>query len=156
MYGGVVDTEYTRLLLSGTDLPLPDVLALDRVQKHMEIPAAAANRLRRQGLIEGRKPHLRVTPVVAAATDTKADFIRAHSQDDVFYQRLVEQYLKTFGVATRSDFNNLLVSKLGEDLSDGEKQHKIDNLLTSMRRDGVIVNTGSRRYSQWRLGGQSG
>ena len=92
----------------------------------------------------------------SAATDTKADFIRAHSQDDVFYQRLVEQYLKTFGVATRSDLNDLLVPKLGEDLSDGEKQHKIDNLLTAMRRDGVIVNTGSRRYSQWRLGGQSG
>ncbi|TPF86820.1 transcriptional regulator [Bifidobacterium sp. UTCIF-37] len=156
MYGGVVDPEYTRLLLSNTDLPLSDVLALDRVQKHMAIPNAAANRLRRRGLIEGRKPHLRVAPVVASATDTKADFIRAHSQDDMFYRRLVEQYLKTFGTATRSDINELLIPKFGEDLSDSEKQRKIDNLLTAMRRDGVIANIGSRRYSKWRIAGQSG
>ncbi|PST45398.1 hypothetical protein CPA40_11275 [Bifidobacterium callitrichos] len=97
-----------------------------------------------------------MAPVVAAATDTKADFIRAHSQDDMFYRRLVEQYLKTFGTATRSDINELLIPKFGEDLSDSEKQRKIDNLLTAMRRDGVIANTGSRRYSKWRIAGQSG
>lgn len=151
MYGGVVDPEYTRLLLSSTNLPLSDVLALDRVQKHMEIPNAAANRLRRRGLIEGRKPHLRVTPGIAAVTGTKADFIRAHSQDDVFYGRLVEQYLETFGTASRASIDDLLEPKLGEELSAEEKRRKISKLLTSMREKGIIVNCGSRRYPQWRL-----
>ena len=151
MYGGVVDPEYTRLLLSNTDLPLHDVLALDRVQKHMNIPNDAANRLRRLGLIEGRKPHLRVTPGIAALTGTKADFIRAHSQDDAFYGRLLEQYLETFASASRTDVNDLLMPKLGDDLSVEEKRRKISKLLTSLREQGIIANNGSRRYPRWEL-----
>ena len=151
MYGSVVDPEYTRLLLSNTNLPLADVLALDRVQKHMDIPNGVANRLRRKGLIEGRKPHLHVTPGIAAATDTKSEFIRAHSQDDVFYGRLVEQYLKKFGTSTRSDLDDLLEPKLGDELSAEEKRRKVSKLLTAMRKSGVITNTGSRRYSKWSL-----
>lgn len=151
MYGGVVDVEYTRLLLSNTDLSLPDILALDRVQKKMTIPNEVANRLRRYGLIEGRKPHLRVAPVVAAAADMKADFIRAHSQDDMFYGKLVENYLETFGAASRADLDQLLIPKLGEELSSDEKSRKISKLLTSMRVHGLIVNHGSRKYPRWTL-----
>ncbi len=56
IYGGVVDPAYSRLLIQKTDLPLVDVLALDRVQKKLPIPVEGVPRLRRAGLIEGRKP----------------------------------------------------------------------------------------------------
>ncbi|MDE2464385.1 MAG: putative DNA binding domain-containing protein, partial [Alphaproteobacteria bacterium] len=68
IYGGVVDLAYSRLLIQKTDLPLADVLALDRVQKNLLIPDDAAARLRKAGLIEGRKPKYYVSASVAKAT----------------------------------------------------------------------------------------
>jgi ATP-dependent DNA helicase RecG len=58
-----VDLAYSRLLIQKTDLPLADVLALDRVQKKLPIPDEAAARLRKAGLIEGRKPNHFVSAV---------------------------------------------------------------------------------------------
>lgn len=84
IYGSVVDPAYTRLLIQNTDLPLADVLALDRVQKRLPIPDEAAARLRRGKLIEGRKPHFHVSAAVAEATASKADYIRTRGQDDAF------------------------------------------------------------------------
>jgi hypothetical protein len=52
------------LLIQKTDLPLADVLALDRVQKKLPIPDEAANGLR-AGLIEGRKPNYHVAAQMA-------------------------------------------------------------------------------------------
>jgi ATP-dependent DNA helicase RecG len=64
VYGGVVDLAYSRLLIQQTDLPLADVLALDRVQKRLPIPEAVAARLKRSGLIEGRCFHATGAKVV--------------------------------------------------------------------------------------------
>ena len=67
VYGSVVDLAYSRLLIQKTDLPLTDVLALDRVQKKLPIPTEAADRLRKFGLIEGRKPNLHVSIMFSSA-----------------------------------------------------------------------------------------
>ena len=76
----MVDPAYSRLLIQKTDLPLADVLALDRVQKKLPIPDEAAARLRRGGLIEGRKPNYHVSATVAEATASKADYIRTRAK----------------------------------------------------------------------------
>ena len=152
MYGGVVDQEYTRLLLSNTGLPLPDVLALDRVQKGMAIPEDVVARLRKKKLITGRKPHLQVAPVIAAASDTKAEYVKAHNQDDMFYQRLIISYLEEFGSASRQDINKLLFTKLGDMLTDDEKKQKSRESSDFFEeREGRIFNAGSRRYPEWEL-----
>jgi len=65
------------------------VLALDRVQKQLPIPDEAVTRLKRAGLIEGRKPRFYVSASVAKATASKADYIRTRAQDDEFYAKLV-------------------------------------------------------------------
>lgn len=97
LYGSVVDIAYSRLLIQKTDLPLADVLALDRVQKKLPIPEDAAAHLRKAGLIEGRKPKYFVSAKVAAATASKADYIRTRAQDDEFYAKLLTDYLEKFG-----------------------------------------------------------
>ncbi|MGK2897296.1 MAG: ATP-binding protein [Burkholderiaceae bacterium] len=151
IYGGVVDPAYSRLLIQKTDLPLADVLALDRVQKKLPIPDEAAAGLRRAGLIEGRKPNYHVSAQVAAATDQKADYIRTRAQDDEFYAKLLTDYLTKFGRASRSEIGDLLTDKLSEALSDKQKYNKISSLLTKLRRAGVIVNTGSDTAPCWQL-----
>jgi len=151
LYGGVVDIAYSRLLIQKINLPLADVLALDRVQKKLPIPDEAATRLRKGGLIEGRKPNYFVSAVVASATASKADYIRTRAQDDEFYAKLVTDYLEKFGQADRAEINKLLLDKLSEALDAGQKEKKVANLLTKLRRAGRINNAGSRGHPIWKL-----
>ncbi|MDR2189525.1 MAG: putative DNA binding domain-containing protein [Azonexus sp.] len=151
IYGGVVDMAYSRLLIQKTDLPLADVLALDRVQKKLPIPDEAAAHLRKAKLIEGRRPNYFVSAVVAAATGGKAEYIRNRRQDDAHYAKLITDYLSQFGQATRTEINTLLLSKLSDALTDEQKDNKVANLLTNLRRNGRICNAGSRGRPIWRL-----
>lgn len=151
IYGGVVDPAYSRLLIQKTDLPLADVLALDRVQKKLPIPDEAVTRLKRAGLIEGRKPRFHVSASVAKATGSMADYIRTRAQDDEFYAKLVIDYLQQSGQASRADIDKLLTDKLSDALTPEQKQRKIGNLLTKLRRRGRILNTGSRGKPEWTL-----
>jgi len=151
LYGGVVDIAYSRLLIQKTNLPLPDVLALDRVQKKLPLPDEAATRLRKAGLIEGRKPNYFVSAAIASATANQADYIRTRAQDDAFYAKLVMDYLKQFSQASRAEINTLLLDKLSEALDAGQKERKIGNLLSNLRRTGRITNSGSRKQPRWKL-----
>jgi len=150
IYGGVVDIAYSRLLIQNTDLPLADVLALDRVQKKLPIPQEMASRLRKAGLIEGRRPNYHVSASVAKATGSMADYIRTRAQDDEFYAKLVTDYLQQSGQASRADIDKLLVDKLSDALTPEQKQRKIGNLLTKLRRSGRIYNEGSKKVPVWR------
>lgn len=151
LYGGVVDPAYSRLLIQKTDLPLVDILALDRVQKKFPIPDEAAARLRKSGLIEGRKPNFHVSALVADATASKVAYIRTRAQDDEFYAKLLTDYLAKFGKADRAEINKLLTDKLSDALSDEQKEDKIGNLLTKLRRNKRILNMGTRSQPLWRL-----
>jgi len=151
VYGGVVDPAYSRLLIQQTNLPLADVLALDRVQKKLPIPDEAAARLKRAGLIEGRKPNFHVSASVAKATASKEDYIRTRAQDDEFYAKLLTDYLEKFGEASRAEINKLLLDKLSEALTMEQKESKISNLLTKLRRRKRIHNAGTRGKPVWKL-----
>ena len=156
IYGSVVDPAYSRLLIQKTDIPLADILALDRVQKKLPIPKEAAKRLRRGQLIEGRRPNFYVSATVAIATANKADYIHTRAQDDAFYAQLLTDYLEQFGEANRIDINKLLLPKLSDSLSEEQKTNKINNLITKWRRNNRIVNRGSSRAPQWMLAEKKG
>ncbi|WP_338035827.1 ATP-binding protein [Halochromatium roseum] len=151
IHGGMVDPAYSRLLIQQTELPLADVLALDRVQKRLPIPDEAVTRLKRAKLIEGRKPKYFVSASVAKVTASKADYIHTRAQDDAFYAKLLTDYLASFGQANRAEINNLLATKLSDALTPEQKEHKIGNLLTKLRRQGRIRNVGSRGQPSWKL-----
>jgi ATP-dependent DNA helicase RecG len=151
IHGAVVDVAYSRMLIQKSHLPLSDILALDRVQKKLPIEDATAHKLRASGLIEGRKPKYHVSAAVAQLTANKADYIRMRSQDDVFYAKLLTDYLEKFGQATRQEVNQLLLPKLSEALDDQQKTNKINNLLTKLRRKGLIVNQGADSSPRWHL-----
>ena len=151
VYGAVVDAAYSRTLIQKTNLPLSDILALDRVQKRLPIDDAVAKRLRQAKLIEGRKPNLYVSASVASATANKADYIRTRAQDDAFYAKLLQDYLVKFDSATRREIDKLLWDKLSDALDVGQKETKIGNLLSNLRAAGLISNKGSRKASRWVL-----
>jgi len=151
IHGSVIDPAYSRMLIQKTDLSLQDIFALDRVQKKLPIDEVMAKRLRREMLIEGRKPNFHVSASVASATATKADYIRTRPQSDEFYAKLVTDYLEKFGSATRSELDKLLLPKLSEVLTPEQKMTKVSTLLTKMRRNGLIINAGSDKASSWKF-----
>lgn len=151
IHGRVVDPAYSRLLMQQTELDLVDVVNLDRVQKKLPITDDAIKHLRRRKLIEGRKPNFHVSATVAAATATMADYVRTRAQDDEFYAKLLTDYLAGAGRATRREVDQLLLDKLSDALTPEQRTKKIANLLTKLRRQGVIVNKGPRAAPQWML-----
>lgn len=151
IYGGVVDIAYSRLLIQKTDLPFQDIFALDRIQKKLPVSDEAIGHLRRVGLIEGRKPNVHVSAIVAAATDNKAEYIRTRAQDDAHYAKLITDYLQKFGQASRQEIDTLLKKHLSEALNDYQKGRKIGNLLSNLRRSGHIRNAGSRGKPTWKI-----
>ncbi|MCF8090576.1 MAG: putative DNA binding domain-containing protein [Desulfotignum sp.] len=151
LHGKVVDPAYSKALMERADLTLPDIIALDHIQKKRSLPDDVVKRLRKKGLIEGRKPNLHISDKIAKATDSKADYIKTRSQDDTFYAKLVLDYLEKFKKASRKDINILLFDKLSNALDDEQKTNKIGALLTKLRRNGKIWNAGSRTKPEWRI-----
>lgn len=151
IYGSVVDPAYSRMLIRKTDLSLDEILALDRVQKRLPLSDPMIKRLRRNGLIEGRKPNFHVSASVAGATASKADYIRTRAQDDDYYAKLIVDYLSKFGGASRKEIDDLLLDKLSSALSQVQKKNKIGNIISKLRIGGVIHNAGSRAAPEWRL-----
>jgi ATP-dependent DNA helicase RecG len=151
IYGSVVDPAYSRLLIQKTNLPLNEILALDRVQKRLPITDDLIKRLRRDGLIEGRKPNLHVSAIVARTTATKIDYIRTRAQDDDYYAKLITDFIRKFGTASRKEIDKLLLGKLSDALNEDQKRKKVDNLLTKLRRARILHNNGSKKTPQWVL-----
>ncbi len=150
IHGKVVDPVFSRTLIQNSDLSLEEVLALDRVQKRLPLDdAAMIKHLRKQKLIEGRKPNFYLSAKVAEVVDSKEAYIHTRGQDDQFYRRLILDYLSEYGSATRQDINKLLWDKLSNALNEQQKENKIMNLLTSLRIGGSIENQGSRHTSKW-------
>ena len=149
IYGCVVDPAYSQLLMQKTDLSLSQILALDRVQKRLPLTDDMMRCLRRDGLIEGRKPNLHVSALVAKVTANKVDYIRNRAQDDDYYAKLITDFIGKFGKASREEIDKLLLNKLSDALDSDQKKRKVANLLTKLRRSGVIRNDGSRAQPQW-------
>jgi ATP-dependent DNA helicase RecG len=151
IHGRVVDPAYSRLLIQKTDLPLDDILALDRVQKKLPLDDGMVKHLRKAGLIEGRKPNLHVSATVAEATASKAEYIRTRGFDDGHYKKMIIELLEKFGSASRQEIDRLLAGKLSDALDEEQKQNKISNLLSNLRRAKRIRNAGSRKAPVWVL-----
>ena len=152
IFGHLIDENYTKILLEHQDMPLSTVIILDRVQKKQPITDTAAALLRRQGLIEGRKPHYFVSAKVAAATDTSASYTRSKGLEKQKLKEFILQHLREFGPAPRVKLEELLFEMLPADLTEKKKRNKVKNLLTEMRaRDKSIKSKGQGRDHKWML-----
>jgi ATP-dependent DNA helicase RecG len=151
LQGRFIDENYSRALLTHADLPWPDLLALDTIQKGGFPEEAAVRELRSKNLIEGRKPRLHVASHIAAATESEVEYIHHRAFDDTYYCDLIIDYLRQFGSAKRSKFNRLLEGKLSDLLSPNQKKIKIQNLLKRLSREGKIKVSGKTRAGIWTL-----
>jgi ATP-dependent DNA helicase RecG len=153
IYGQQIDENYSRMLMERADLPLEQVIWLDRVQKQHRIADEQAAILRKAKLIEGRKPNFFVCAHIADATDTRTDYTRNKGLDNHYYKTLVLQHVRQFKSVSKAEVRSLLLDKLPNSLTQEQKLIKLKNLLASLRTVGLdgtkIVTTGKGKTTRW-------
>ncbi len=136
IYGQQIDENYSRMLMERSDLPLEQVIWLDRVQKKHRISDVHAAVLRKAKLVEGRKPNFFVSATVAKITNTQNQYVLNKAFDDEHYKRVILNRLK-LGPTTGDQLRQLVIDKLPAVLSEKEKETKVKNLRTALRLRGL-------------------
>ena len=152
IFGHTIDENYSLLLLERQDLDIDTVILLDRVQKGLPITDDGAAHLRRERLVEGRKPNYYVSAQVAVSTGTQAAYTRNRGLQKAAQKQFVLDYLAKFATASRENLDNLLMDTFPAGLTEAQKRNKVKNLLTEMRAtDGSILCEGKGPAATWRL-----
>ena len=151
IYGHTIDVNYSKLLIEKKDaLSLTEVVLLDRIQKGMTITEDAAKLLKKNQLIEGRKPNYFISSHIAEATNQKAKYIKNRGFKDEHYKKMVLDFISKYGKATKEEIDNLLLDILPDILDEGQKKNKVRNLMYAMhKRDKSIENKGTTRNPLW-------
>jgi ATP-dependent DNA helicase RecG len=152
IFGHTLDTNYSLLLLEKQDLDIATVILLDRVQKRLPLSDNAAAHLRRQGLIEGRKPNYFLSAHVAVSTNEQVAYTQNKGLRKESLKQFVLTHLQQFGSGSRENLDNLLKPMLPAGLTEKQKRDKVKNLLTEMRgRDETVICEGRGPAAVWRL-----
>lgn len=149
--GIVIDTNYSLLLMSNNEVNLTEAILLDNLQKGKRISDSAIDLLRKKHFVEGRKPHVYIAKTIAQNTHTKAEYSKHKGLTEKSCESLLLDALADHNVLTRQDIDVLLWNALSDQLSDGQKKNKIGNLLTRLRKKGLIMNVTLGNKSEWTL-----
>lgn len=158
VYGKILDDRYTYMLFEHPELDLETVFLLDQVQKGhgQQLSKNAISLLRKHNLIEGRANSLYLSAEGAKTIDEEAAYIKNKAFDDQYYKDLIVKYLNRYHSATKIQLRNLLLEKLPDSLSDNQKERKLGNLLTSLRKQNIISVVGhDGRQPIWALIGKN-
>lgn len=152
VYGKSLNDNYMHILYDHQDLDLQTVFLLDRVQKGLPIDKVDADRLRSFKLVEGRLSSLYLSASAAKSIDESANYIKNKGFDDKYYKDLIVEYLKKYERAKKKDIRDLLWDKLPNALNDTQKENKIRNLLSSMKKNDIIEpDSSNKQKSYWIL-----
>lgn len=149
--GKILDMDYARLLAKHKELTLEEIMMLDKVQKKIPITAFEEKHLKSKKLIEGRKPNFFIGLKVAEKTGEKAAYTKNKAFDKKYYLDLILNALKQHKSMSRKEVDDLLWSKLPDWMDENQKKNKVGNLLTELRIETKIHNTGNFKDSKWEL-----
>jgi ATP-dependent DNA helicase RecG len=145
--GKVLDVKYASKLAQMPNLSLDDIILLDKVQKKKLLSSDEAKYLREKSLVEGKRPNIYISSKVASQTNQEDDYMRLKGIDDDYAKKIIIDYLKQFGRASKSDFEKVLLDKLPDILDVQQKKNKIKNHLQALKKDALIENIGK----VWRM-----
>lgn len=149
--GKVLDMDFARVLAKHKELTLDEIILLDKVQKKKKLLSAEEKHLRNKKLIEGRRPNYYISLDVASQTGQKAEYSKNRGLDKAYYLDMIKKSVKEHGHLVRKDVDELLWTKLPEWMDEHQKKVKINNLLSEMRKKGLIRNVGNDAKPKWEL-----
>ena len=141
--GRIIEEDYNRTLFDRPDLPLEDVVLLDRVQKGLPIDDEARRRLSAEGLIADFGPGLRVASASGTGDSASAASNRARQRN-----RLLA-LVRSRGPISRREIDRAMAAYFPGGLSEERQRVLTQNLIQELRRTGRIVNRGSRKKPLW-------
>lgn len=147
--GQILDENFAKILVNNPDLSLSDIILLDKIQKHEHISDESLTYLRKKKYVEGRRPNVYLSLSVvkkAKHVGLKTSYIKNKSFDDDYFKKLIIDYIVKFGKANRREITTLLENKLPETLSKQQKFDKITNLLSSIKKKGIIAFDKNRQW----------
>jgi len=147
--GKVLDLDYARLLAGMDDLTLDEIIALDKVVKRYPLSEGEEKDLRAKNLIEGRKPNFYIAKKIAQRADRKAEYSRNRAFDKQYYLDLMLKAIAEHGLLNRKDIDELLWKKLPDWMNEGQRKNKVTNLISELRRNRKIHNTGNDTSPKW-------
>ena len=154
VHGKILNENYMHILFNHPELGMDTVYLLDQVQKGhgSELSPEALRFLRKNGLVEGKKPNIYLSASVSEETDSEAQYIKNKGFNDKYYKDLITELLITYHKANRKKITELLWDKLPNQLDEKQKRTKISSLLTSMRKEGIITtDSDNQQISNWVL-----
>lgn len=149
--GKVLNLDYARVLARNKELTLQEIMLLDKVQKNIELKKEDEKYLRAKKLIEGRKPNYFLSIQASQKAQQKVEYTKNKAFDKKYYLDFILGFIKQHGKATRPEIENLLWSKLPEWMNDNQRKNKITNLISELRMNSEITNTGKGKDSNWVL-----
>jgi len=143
VHGELLNENYTNILNDNPELPLEDVIALDKVQKKHKISENELVRLRSLKLVKGRSTSLEIV----------GDVHTNNSLTNKNYKQKILDLIVEKGSATKEEIETLLMPLLPMTLNISKKQKKISNLITELSlQDKKIMNTSSsKKYAVWQV-----
>lgn len=152
IYGRILDENYSQILFKNPDFDLETVFLIDCVQKGIRIDKSAVKYLRKLKVIEGKVPNIFLFATISETIGEKDQYVKNKAFDDQYYKDLIVKYLEQYGSAKKKDIRTLLWDKLPEIMEDKQKEDKVRNLLSSMRKKGIITTTSkNQQKSSWVL-----
>ena len=140
VHGELINTNYSYQLKKRPELALEDVIALDKVQKKMEITEDEAERLRELKLVAGAASELQIL----------GHYPKISYKE---YKAMVLNLIKSKGSATREDIENLIMPNLSPEIPLAKRQKKIANIITklSFQEKAIINSSDTDKYPVWIL-----
>lgn len=152
VYGKIINENYTHLLYKNEDFDLNTVFLLDKIQKGETVSKEEIKMLRKLKVIEGRAPNVHISANIAKIVDEKAQYIKNKGFDETYYKDLIIGYLREFGKGKKKDFIGLLFDKLPDNLNEKQKENKVKNMLSKLKKQGLIARDSENiRNSSWIL-----
>lgn len=149
--GNVLDENFAKILANNPQLTLPEIMLLDRVQKHLPISDDTLAHFRKKGYVEGRKGRIYLSAKIVGDTKQvglKSNYVKNKSFDDSFFKKLILEYISKWEKASRKEIEILLLDKLPNILNERQKKDKVGNLIQLLRREGKI-EVGTRK--EWKI-----
>lgn len=101
----------------------------------------------KMGYLKYRKSqNFHISSSVAKAMGEKESYIKHRGLDDDYCMKLIQDYLKKFKIASRSEIEKLLFEKFSDVLSVDQKKNKVKNLLQKLKNSGKIKLDNKRQW----------
>ncbi|MCY7360468.1 MAG: putative DNA binding domain-containing protein [Ignavibacteria bacterium] len=150
--GKVIDLEYAKLLANKNDLSLYEIYLLDKVQKNKSITSEEVKVLKQKKYIDGKKGHYFISASIAEVTGEKIAYTKNKGFSTKIYSDILLESLQHHKKGlSRKEVEEILLHQFPESLNMIEKKVKLTGILTKLRKDAKIYNSGSDSKPLWAL-----